>query len=75
MQETQETHESRFNPWVGKIPEVGNGNPLQYSCLEDSMDRGTWRSIQFMNRKESDTTEATKQARDHILELLHGDRR
>ena len=34
---------------VGSIPElgrslgVGNGNPLQYSCLENSMDRGTWR--------------------------------
>ena len=23
---------------------VGNGNPLQYSCLEDSMDRGAWRA-------------------------------
>ena len=23
----------RFNPWVGKIPTGGNGNPLQYSCL------------------------------------------
>ena len=44
MQETQETHESRFNSWVGKIPEVGNGNPLQYSCLEDSMDRGVLRA-------------------------------
>ena len=22
----------------------GNGNPLQYSCLEDSMDRGAWRA-------------------------------
>ena len=22
-----------FNPWVGKSPGVGNGNPLQYSCL------------------------------------------
>ena len=26
-------------PWVGKIP---NGNPLQYSCLENSMYRGAW---------------------------------
>ena len=25
-------------------PGVGNGNSLQYSCLEDSMDRGTWRA-------------------------------
>ena len=24
-----------FDPWVGKIPGGGNGNPLQYSCLED----------------------------------------
>jgi len=32
-----------FDPWVGKIPtRVGNGNPLQYSCLENSIDRGAW---------------------------------
>ena len=28
----------RFDPWVKKIP-VGDGNPLQDSCLENSMDR------------------------------------
>ena len=32
----------RFNPCVGKIPVAGNGNPLQYSCLENLMDRGAW---------------------------------
>ena len=31
-----------FNPWVGKIPGKGNGNPLQYSCLENPMDQGAW---------------------------------
>ena len=31
----------------------GNGNPLQYSCLENSMDRGAWWAIQFMDHKES----------------------
>ena len=31
-----------FNPWIRKAPEVGNGNPLQYSCLENSMGRGAW---------------------------------
>ena len=31
-----------FDPWVGKISGAGNGNPLQYSCLENSMDRGAW---------------------------------
>ena len=33
---------SRFDPWVGRCPGYGNGNPLQYSCLENSMDRGAW---------------------------------
>ena len=28
-------------PGLGRSPEKGNGNPLQYSCLENSMDRGT----------------------------------
>ena len=26
----------------GRFSEVGNGNPLQYSCLENSMDRAAW---------------------------------
>ena len=30
----------RVNSWVGKIPWRGNGNPVQYSCLENPMDRG-----------------------------------
>ena len=29
-------------PGLGKFPGVGNGNPLQYSCLENSMDRVAW---------------------------------
>ena len=33
-----------FHPWVEKIPGVGNGNQLQYSCLENFMDRGAWRA-------------------------------
>ena len=32
-------------PGWGRSPGVGNGNPLQYSCLENPMDRGTWRAI------------------------------
>ena len=31
-------------PGSGRSPGEGNGNPLQYSCLENSMDRGTWRA-------------------------------
>ena len=29
-------------PGLGRSPGEGNGNPLQYSCLENSMDRGPW---------------------------------
>ena len=32
----------KFNPWVRKISGEGNGNPFQYSGLENSMDRGAW---------------------------------
>ena len=38
-------------PGSGRIPGEGNGNPLQYSCLENPTDGGAW------CRKESDTTE------------------
>ena len=31
-------------PEWGQSPGEGNGNPLQYSCLENSMDRGTWQA-------------------------------
>ena len=42
-----------------RFPGVGNGNPLQYSCLENPMDRGTWWDIVHEVTKESDL--ATKQ--------------
>ena len=29
-------------PELGRSSGVGNGNPLQYSCLKNHMDRGTW---------------------------------
>ena len=29
-------------PGLGRSPGEGNGNPLQYSCLENSMDKGAW---------------------------------
>ena len=31
-------------PGSGRSPGEGNGNPLQYFCLENSMDRGAWRA-------------------------------
>ena len=32
----------RSIPWSGRFPGDGNGNPLQYSCLGNPMDRGAW---------------------------------
>jgi len=32
-------------PGSGKFPREGNGNPLQYSCLENPKDRGAWQAI------------------------------
>ena len=43
-------------PGSGRSPGKGNGNPLQYSCLKNSLDRGAWRDI-ARGCKESDTTE------------------
>ena len=34
-----------FDPWSGRSPEEGNGHPLQYSCLENSMDRAWWATV------------------------------
>ena len=34
-----------FIPGLGGSPEEGNGSPLQYSCLENPMDRGAWLSM------------------------------
>ena len=34
----------RFNPWIGKIPGEEHVSPLQYSCLENPMDRKAWQA-------------------------------
>ena len=59
MQETQETHTGSV-PEFGSSPGVGNGNPVQYSCLENLMDRGAWWVIVHGVAKESDMTEQNR---------------
>ena len=44
IQETQET-------WVQSLGRGGNGNPVQYSYLKKTMDRGTWRGYSPWGRK------------------------
>ena len=43
-------------PGLERSPGEGNGNPLQYSCLRNPMDRGAWRATVHGVTKESDTT-------------------
>ena len=34
-------------PGLGRLPGEVNGDPLQYSCLENPMDRGAWRAVVY----------------------------
>ena len=36
-------------PGSGRSPRGGNGNPFQYSCLRNAMDRGAWRATSRQN--------------------------
>jgi len=46
-------------PGSGRSPGGGHGNPLQYTCLENPMDREAWQATVHRVIKESDITEAT----------------
>ena len=43
-------------PGLGRSPGEGNGSPVQYSCLENPMDRGAWWVTVHEITKESDMT-------------------
>ena len=38
-------------PWSGRSPGEGNGNPLQYSCQENPIDRGGWQATDYLVTK------------------------
>ena len=59
-------------PELGKSPGEGNGNPLRYSCLGNSMDRGDLQAtvLAGYSRKESDTTVCAR-ARTHTHTHTH----
>ena len=48
-----DTRDGRLNPGLGQSARAWNDHPLQYSCLEDFMDRGAW----LWGCNESDTIE------------------
>ena len=57
-----------FNPWVGKMPWSRNGNPLQYSRLENPLDKGDWLATVHGVAKSQDATEETY----HMHIILNG---
>ena len=50
--------EAGLIPGLGKSSRVGNGNPFQYSCLENPMNRGDWQA-EVLGVMESNMTEHT----------------
>ena len=42
LADTGDVRDADSIPGLGKFPGGGHGNPLQYSCLENPMDRGAW---------------------------------
>ena len=40
----QETQNAAWTSGSGRLPGEGNGNPFQYSCLENPIDRGAWQA-------------------------------
>ena len=49
-------------PGLGRSPGGGHGNPLQYSCLENPMDRGAWRAMVHGVAKSQTRQKQLKQA-------------
>ena len=53
----------------GKSPGGGNGNPLQYSCLENPMDRGAWQAtVRRVAKSQTQLKPLSIQAHTHIIE-------
>ena len=65
VQETQA--DVSLIPGLGRSSEGGHGNPLQYSCLENPMNRGAWWATVHRVAKESDNTEVTEPAYSRFL--------
>ena len=57
-------------PGSGRFPGKGNGDLCQYSCLENSIDRGAWRAIVHGVAKELDTTERLRLSRS-LMDILN----
>ena len=66
MEEIQGTQISI--PGLGRSPGVGNGNWFQYSCLENSMNRGTWQAT--VHGVTESQTQLSDWAHTHVTQYL-----
>ena len=59
-------------PGSGRSPGEGNGNPLQYSCLENPMDRGAWQTtVHGVPRARRNLATKEREKRDSFLKLIY----
>ena len=58
-------------PGSGRYPGEGNGNPLQYACLENPKDRRPWLAYCPWGHKESDMTELPTHTYTHTQSYLN----
>ena len=59
---------------LGRSPGEGNGNPLQYSCLENPVDRGAWQATVQGSQKiwtQRQTHKEGRQPRENRTEMMH----
>ena len=62
--------DSGLIPGWGRSPGLGNGNPFQYSCLENSMDKGVWWATVHWGCKELDDSETEHTELHHQWSVL-----
>ena len=69
------THQRRrcksSTPGSGRYPEGGHGNTLQYSCLENLMDRGAWRASVHRVTKNQTQLKQHAHTRSLNIQILH----
>ena len=58
-------------PGSGRLPRVGKGSPLQYSCLENSLERGAWQAVQSMEVQSQTRLSARARAHTHTHTHTH----
>ena len=56
-------------PGLGRFPEGGHGNPLQYACLENPMGRGAWRAIAMVLQRIGHNRSDLAHMQTHILRI------